>query len=425
MDKKKFVGGFGMACIFGAYGLSCTVAQTGALAGQGAHFMTAFWGLLFGAVGWGVFALATAYVGYKTRAPKDIFWQNVFGGIGSKFISLLLAIIILFWGGFDTFIAAQAIGNLMPEGMFNVGFSITVVVVVIVTIIGVVHGIPGIKWISMFSVPVAIAIFGFIVYGCIKTGGGWHVISQYEPETISYKTVFGVAHLFVACWMAGLLSVQDLAVESKNKTTTAIGTFTGGFVTCTCFLVGFFGTVVTSEMSLGNICAAIGGLVGTMGCLFTFVAQTNTQPGSALFYTNSASTALKLPFKTMGIILPCICGAETFYIQFAGSGVDTISAIITAVGIIITPIFGTTLTEFYIINKREMVMKPLSELPAFRPAGLITVAVGIVVATLVKNVPFYVLIIIAACCACQLFLRLVLKLDDKFIENAEKKAALQ
>lgn len=417
MSNKKLVGGFGMACIFGAYGLSCTVAQTGALAGQGAHFMTAFWGLMLGAAAWGVFALGTAYIGYKTRAPKDVFWQNVFGGIGSKLISLLLAVIILFWGGFDTFIAAQAIGNLMPDGMYNIGFSITVVVVVIITIIGVVHGIPGIKWISMFSVPVAIAIFGVIIYGCVKTGGGWDVVSQYEPETISYKSVFSVAHLFVACWMAGLLSVQDLAVESKNSATTTIGAFTGGFVTLTCFLVGFFGTIVTSEMSLGNICAAIGGIVGTMGCLFTFVAQTNTQPGSALFYTNSASTALKLPFKPLGIILPCICGAETFYIQYAGSGVDTISTIITAVGVIITPIFGTTLTEFYILGRAKMKMNPSERLPAIRPSGLISVAVGIVVATLTANVPFYVLIILATCCACQCFLRLVIKLDDRFVKT--------
>lgn len=410
-NKDTRVGIGGAVAIYAAYGLTCTVAQTGAIAGNSASFNVGFYGLILGAFVWGVFVLGSSYVGHKTGVHKDIVWKNVFGRYGSKLISLLVGIVLFFWGGYDTFIAAQAVGNLFPKEQYIIGFTITTVLVVFITSFGCVRGIPGIKWISMISVPVAIILFVAIIIGTVNSVGGWDVISQNRPEVILYDNVLDIAHMFVGCWMAGIMSLHDFGVGVKNVKSIVAGAFSGGIVTCFCFLVGFFGTIATGEDSIGNICLSIGGAIWIWGCLFTFVAQANTQPGAALFYVNSISTVTNLKFKLVGIVMPCLCGLETFWIAFGGDGVATISAIMTAVGIIISPIYGTVLTEFYIVGKRRIeVAEDENTLPALKPSGLISVIAGIIIASLISGVRFYVVITILCVAVIHTFLRLVLKM---------------
>lgn len=411
-NKDTRVGTWGSICIFGAYGLTCTVAQTGALAGQGAAFNVGFWGLLLGAIFWGIFSFGSAYIGHKTGVAKDVIWKTIFGRYGSKLPSVLVGIVLFFWGGFDTFIAAQAIGNLFPPEYYVVGFAITVVLVVFITSFAVVRGIPGIKWVSMISVPVAFILFVAIIIGAINASGGWAVVSQNVPETIVYDNVWDVAHMFVGCWMAGILSTCDFGSGVKNAKSLAAGTFSGGIITCFCFMVGFFGNIATGEASLGNICLALGGAIWICGCFFTFVAQANTQPGSALFYCNSISTAFNLKFAMVGIVMPILCGIESFWIGFGGDGVNTISAIMTAVGVIISPIYGTVLSEFYIVRKLKLeIAEDETTLPVVCPAGIISVIAGIIIATLISNVRFYVVLTVAAVALIHACLRLVIKMD--------------
>lgn len=410
VEKKAGVGG--SMALFAAYGLSCTVCQTGALIAQGSTFAIGFWGLLIGAFFWGLFTLGSGYVGHKTGQPKDIVWKNVFGRYGSKLVSFLVGIPLFFWGAYDSSIAAQAIGNLMPEGKFFLGFVITTILIVIVVVISGLRGIPGIEKVSIITVPVAIALFLAIIIGTINAAGGWAAIeATHQPETVVHNSVWSVAHLFVAGWAGGVVSVHDFGPGIKNVKALAAGTFTGGIVTCFCFAAGFFGYIATGELSIGNICLHLGGAIWIFGCLFTFVAQANTQPGTALFYCNSVSAAFKLPFRKVIIVGPILAGLGTVWIMYGGNGVATITSIITLAGVILSPIYGTVLSEFFLVGRGKIeIAEDETTLPFLRPAGLISVIVGIIIATVMSDHSYYALITVAVCAVLQLFLRKVLKM---------------
>ncbi len=377
-QNTKKLGYFSIATMYIAYCCSCTSIPNGGVIGEGSTFGTGFASIMLGWLIGSIIVAGTTMSTYKTGTFKDIIWSNIFGKHGSRITSAMMAFCMSFWACFDFFNGGQSLYNLMPEGSSakNLGFCICVILLVAVTIYGGVKGTSGVKIISNLTVPVAVILFVIIYIASVNAAGGMDALMAYQPaqETV---TVIGGAQIMVGMWMGGFCGIMDLAPGAKNGKVVIVASILGvGFIML-CFLVGQVGFIGTELKTLGDICMSLGGGIFWVGNIFVIIAQGNTTPACNLMYSNSWQNTFRTKTRTpFAIVVPIIAAVLAFIIMY-GAGVDFINVITDTVSTVMAPLVGVTLASFRIVEKRNPVIRPVEELPGWKPIPIVCLAIGV------------------------------------------------
>ena len=377
-QNTKKLGYFSIATMYIAYCCACTSIPNGGVIGEGSTFGTGFASIMLGWLIGSIIVAGTTMSTYKTGTFKDIIWSNIFGKHGSRITSAMMAFCMSFWACFDFFNGGQSLYNLMPEGSSakNFGFCICVILLVAVTIYGGVKGTSGVKIISNLTVPVAVILFVIIYIASVNAAGGMDALMAYQPaqETV---TVIGGAQIMVGMWMGGFCGIMDLAPGAKNGKVVIVASILGvGFIML-CFLVGQVGFIGTELKTLGDICMSLGGGIFWVGNIFVIIAQGNTTPACNLMYSNSWQNTFRTKTRTpFAIVVPIIAAVLAFIIMY-GAGVDFINVITDTVSTVMAPLVGVTLASFWIVEKRNPVIRPVEELPGWKPIPIICLAIGV------------------------------------------------
>lgn len=377
-QNTKKLGYFSIATMYIAYCCSCTSIPNGGVIGEGSTFGTGFASIMLGWLIGSIIVAGTTMSTYKTGTFKDIIWSNIFGKHGSRITSAMMAFCMSFWACFDFFNGGQSLYNLMPEGSSakNFGFCICVILLVAVTIYGGVKGTSGVKIISNLTVPVAVILFVIIYIASVNAAGGMDALMAYQPaqETV---TVIGGAQIMVGMWMGGFCGIMDLAPGAKNGKVVIVASILGvGFIML-CFLVGQVGFIGTELKTLGDICMSLGGGIFWVGNIFVIIAQGNTTPACNLMYSNSWQNTFRTKTRTpFAIVVPIIAAVLAFIIMY-GAGVDFINVITDTVSTVMAPLVGVTLASFWIVEKRNPVIRPVEELPGWKPIPIVCLAIGV------------------------------------------------
>lgn len=377
-QNTKKLGYFSIATMYIAYCCSCTSIPNGGIIGEGSTFGTGLASILLGWLIGSIIVAGTTMSTYKTNTFKDIIWSNIFGKHGSRITSAMMAFCMSFWACFDFFNGGQSLYNLMPEGsmMKNLGFCICIIILVAVTIFGGVKGTSGVKIISNLTVPVAVILFVIIYIASVNAAGGMEALMAYQPAE-NTVTVIGGAQIMVGMWMGGFCGIMDLAPGAKNGKVVIVASICGvGFIML-CFLVGQVGFIGTELKTLGDICMSLGGGIFWVGNIFVIIAQGNTTPACNLMYSNSWQNTFRTKTRTpFAVVVPIIAAALAFMIMY-GAGVDFINVITDTVSTVMAPLVGVTLASFWIVEKRNPVIKPVEELPGWKPIPIICLAIGV------------------------------------------------
>ncbi len=377
-QNTKKLGYFSIATMYIAYCCSCTSIPNGGVIGEGSTFGTGFASIMLGWLIGSIIVAGTTMSTYKTGTFKDIIWSNIFGKHGSRITSAMMAFCMSFWACFDFFNGGQSLYNLMPEGSSakNFGFCICVILLVAVTIYGGVKGTSGVKIISNLTVPVAVILFVIIYIASVNAAGGMDALMAYQPaqETV---TVIGGAQIMVGMWMGGFCGIMDLAPGAKNGKVVIVASILGvGFIML-CFLVGQVGFIGTELKTLGDICMSLGGGIFWVGNIFVIIAQGNTTPACNLMYSNSWQNTFRTKTRTpFAIVVPIIAAVLAFIIMY-GAGVDFINVITDTVSTVMAPLVGVTLASFWIVEKRNPIIRPVEELPGWKPIPIVCLAIGV------------------------------------------------
>ncbi len=385
-DSNKNIMGIGStAAVFLAYTCSVSTVPNGALVGERATYMDGVLGIILAFLIASLIAIFASWIGYKTGVNKDIVWKSMFGRHGFRICSLIFAFCQSFWACFDFFNAGQALYNLMPDNsvLKNLGFCIAIVVMLALTIIGGIFGITGVKWIATITIPIAMILFIIIYVSSYKEAGGMAALLAYVPVERTLG-VTGVAQIMIGMWMAGFVGMMDLTTNAKNTRTVVIASICGvGFIMF-CFFVGQIGFIGTGMKTVGDLCLSLGGAIFICGNIFVIIAQSNTTPACNLMYSNSYSEGLHLPRKPIAVIVPIFVAVLAFVIMY-GPGVDFISNITGTVSVLMGPLVGVMLAEFYIVSKRNIEIKEEKEYPAIKPSAVTCLLIGVVISFIFNN----------------------------------------
>lgn len=384
-QKENKIGVFALSGVFMAYFCSITAVPSGGIVGAGTPFKTGLAGIFLGFVVGAIFIALSTWIGYKTGLKKDQIWKQMFGRQGFRICSFVIAFCMAFWACFDLFNAAQAMYNLMPEPLKNFGFCLAIVILLVVTILGGILGMNGVTLISNLSIPVAIALFAIIYVVSYKHAGGAAGLMEYRPASTTL-TVGTIAQMEVGMWMAGYCGAIDLTVDAKNTRSVITASICGSGFVLLCFLVGQVGFIGTGMHTLADICASLGGGIFIIGSIFVMIAQGNTTPACNYMYSNSFSAVFNINRKFVAAIVPFFAAILAFVIMY-GPGVDFISVIIDTISTLAAPLFSIMITDFYVIRRRNLVIKEDNELQAIRICPIICLGIGIVMSLVFKMFP--------------------------------------
>lgn len=382
--KKLGIGS--TVAVFVAYTCSVSTVPNGAVIGENTTFATGLTGIALGFVIGTLIAFFSSWIGYKTGLGKDAVWKQIFGRRGFMLCSFIFGFCQAFWACFDFFNAGQALYNLMPEGsaLKNIGFCVAVCVMLVITIIGGVFGISGVKWISTATIPIAIILFAIIYFCSLKEAGGFDALAAYVPHGATLN-VGDCAQIMYGMWMAGFVGMMDLTTEAKNTKCVVVASILSVAFIGLCFMVGQVGFIGTGMKTVGDLCLSLGGAVFICGNLFVILAQSNTTPACNLMYSNSFSTGLNVPRKPVAIVVPILVAALAFVIMY-GPGVDFISKITDTVSILMTPLVGIQIAEFYVVCKKNLDIKAVEELPTLKPTAFVCLLIGVVISFALNNI---------------------------------------
>lgn len=416
------VGAFSLISMYVAYCCSATSVPNGGIVGESTNFHTGFWGIMLGWLIGSIIVALTTYITYRTGTTKDLVWREMFGRLGSRICSFLMAFCMAFWACYDLFNGGQALYNLMPEGaaLKNLGFCVAIVVLLVFTIIGGVSGVTGVKWISVLTVPVALILFIIIYIASYNSAGGLEGLRAYAPvrETMGMGAV---AHNMVGMWLAGFLGIMDLGTAAKNGRSVVIASIFGVAFIMLCYMAGQVGFIGTGMKTLGDICASLGGAIFFTGNLFVIFAQGNTTPACNFFYSNSFAHAFNFKSrKYIAIVVPIIAAVLAFVIMY-GPGVDFVNNITATVSTLMGPLIAVTIAEYHLVSREKFEIEPLENTPAIRPTAVICLIVGLVISFALNmipsiSIPSFIVIVITG--LLYVFLKRGLKLDSKILHKA-------
>lgn len=370
-DKRRhwfYVGSvyFGMTAVI-------VVCMTAGGLMHGLSFMNSLIAMVIGLILlFSLFFFPLGKIGAEVGLNTYVLGECAFGTLGSKIATALIitAIPSIAWYGIETEIAVKALASVITIPGGNIGMEILTFIFGILFAIPPMIGITSMAWINWIGIPVMAII---VIYG-IKLGlslAGWGAILSFVPAE-DLSLTWGI-NIQIAALIVGCCFVADYTrwINNSSRDITLAGLF-GLFPAS--ILLGLGGMVMAlTSAKLGveqtwNIVDVMVKLdMPGMALILIFMLQWTTcitaaySSGLALKKLFGGSRVLyTLLSAVIGSIL-AITGIVNYFLSFLG-----------LIAILIPPVAGAIITEYYFISHRKF--KPKSQM-IYLP-GIISIIIG-------------------------------------------------
>lgn len=323
-----------------------------------------------------------AYVGSKTGLSMDLLAHRSFGSKGSFLPSLMISITQIGWFGVGVAMFAYPVSELL-------GVNVWIIIIAAGAAMTFTSwwGIDAIEIVSIISVPL-IAILGIYSMGLAITdaGGVWSVFAN--SGGMSMFTAIG---LVVGSFISGGTATPNFVRFAKSPKSAVIATGIAFFIgNSLMFLFGAVGGAYTGQEDIFYVMIVQGLAVPAIIVLGANIWTTNNNAlYSAGLGLANVSRKRKRPMTLIGGIVGTL-GAIWLYNNFI-TWLNVLNATLPPIGII--------LTLDYFFHKERYAKENATPLAAVRPASIIGVIAGALVANLL---PFGIasinaMVIAAAC----------------------------
>jgi allantoin permease len=324
------------------------------------------------------------------------------------------------WFGLQTYAGSLAIsiliGEFWPEylslgGSFNFfGLNLpgllSFLLFWIINVLFIFAGIDRLGKLTKIVSPLIFVVFGGMAIWSIKLAGGIEPIINYSSRGVDGNSIL----VFISCvsaimatWVAQILSVSDITRFSRSNKDQSIGQISGLIITYLLFAVASISIIVGSEITFGvpiwNVLEVVERFDSRFAitlslltiCLSTLSVNIvgNIIPAG---YQLASLFPKRLNFKT-GALAATIIGIVIMPWKLMENP-TSIFAFLNIVGGLLSPVIGVTLTNYFLICKKEINLQELYSINHNRysnginlPAMLATLFAGII--SLMGNfVPF-------------------------------------
>lgn len=291
--------------------------------------------------------MLTAAQSAQTGVPSTVAVGRALGQRGSQLtISLVLAVSMIGWYGYQTIVCANSFCSLMMSS-FGVAFPEWLACVIWggLMLVTAFYGIGLTKVLNVVSVPL---LFVFLIYGVsiVLGDGGAAVVAAYEP-TEQGSMIVGIT-ISVGSFISGAVTSGDYNRYSKDGKSAALSCLVGvipcgvGALVCGAILA-----ICSGDTDITVMFANIG--LPVIGMLVLILATWTTNVGNAYSAGIAVVNALKLKDDKRPIVT-AVCGIIGILISLGGI-VYYFVDFLSILSYLITPICAVLIADYWIMGK--------------------------------------------------------------------------
>ena len=336
-------------------------------------------GLIDGALAIFLGGLLTACVGYLTMrvgAETRLSTYNIilfcFGRAGSHAVNLILAITLFGWYGVTAALFGRALSQAVGDG-FGVAVSPAVFTIAggVLMVVTTIYGFRAIDRLSRIAVPLLAAL---LLYGVWKVlgGAGFAELSAVParpgegPGSISAAVSIVIGSFFV-----GVTLVPDLSRFARAPRDAITGSFLSyGLGFPLVLLLAGLPVLVSADPDLVSSMTGLG--LGIPALVVMVFATWTTNINN--LYSASLSIARVLP-KVRDWFITLVSGVIGTLLALAGI-MDHFVDFLILLGIIVPPIAGIYLAQYFLIQPERVDVERLSSVGRFRWNAIVSWAIA-------------------------------------------------
>jgi cytosine permease len=318
---------------------------------------------VIGALILSVMSVPAAIVGVKSRLSSYMIVEHTFGYVGAKFVNFWFAVFLLGWYavtaelfGRTLFLAAGDLTSLtLAEPVYTILSSVLVIVTTM-------YGFRAIDRLALIAVPfLLLALIAVTVFSLQKTS--FADLLQIEGEGLTMATAISAV---VGAAAVGVVLTPDLTRYARNVGDCVTASFVGqGGGMTIAYVFGMIPVLVWNELEPMNYMIAMGFGAAALAVLIFATWTTNV----INLYGVSLSARASVPigsYRLMTVIggivgtLAAVIGIADFLIEF-----------LIVMGLLVPPIAGVYLCDFFLLQRRDFSAQSFAERPAFKVNALL------------------------------------------------------
>jgi len=358
-----------LALAFG-WGFLVTGLLTGGALGQGLPFvpdllMASFLGNSMNFV----IGALVGYIGYKTACNSGLLYRFAYGNIGAYIPVLFVALLTIGWQG----IVVGAFGFAWAQSFDSTTFYIVAIGAGLLYTVTTYIGVSAIEKVSMPSVLLLVGVGIYATWLNVDKVGGWDafVAMSAEKTSASPMSMKDAINLVVGSWIVGAIVMADFS-RFARKAWVAVAIPFVVLIISQWFLqiIGSMGGIVSGTYEFTTYMLEQGAVIGMVGLIAMSLALWTT--GDTNLYLPSVQTASV--FRKPQRVTTVICGLLG---TLLGLGVyQHFLSWINILAVLVPPIIGPVIVDFYLVNKRGYHAKDLDRLPAWNPIAIVAYVTG-------------------------------------------------
>ena len=319
----------------------------------------------------------TQDIGIKYGIPFAVSLIPSFGSAVAIIIPYFRDVPAMFWFGFQTWVAASAMNEIIHVGFGYDNLTLWIIIVVLIQILHTTLGIKAVTRLSQVAVPMLIAVGIYIAYVAFTDFG----LSFAKIWTMSGSTEKECSFMFAALsftggWTTMSISIMDITRDCtiSPEEVSTLGKVTRkylpsqfiGIIPAVLFytFIGIVGVVTTGYSDPAKILVAINAgrsdLALIICLLFILVSTWCTNDTANLFpaaYTITNTAPKKISFA-MGVVIAGLIGLA----MRPWSAAESMTNVLVIIGNLLAPVAGIMISDYYFLRKRKINVEDLYDL---------------------------------------------------------------
>lgn len=318
---------------------------------------------LTGALILSVMSVPAAIVGARTRLSSYMIIEHTFGYVGAKFVNFWFGIFLLGWYavtaelfGRTLFLAA---GELTTFAIPEWGYTVLSSALVTLTTV---YGFKAIDRLALIAVPfLVLALMAVVILSLQKTS--FSDLLLITGEGIDMPTAISAV---VGAAIVGVVLTPDLTRYARNTRDCIVASFLGqGGGMSIAYIAGMIPVLVWSELDPMTymFLMGFGGIA-----LLVLILATWTTNGLNL-YGVSLSCRASIPIGNYRSVT--VFGGIAGTLAALGGIAENLIDFLVLMGLLVPPIAGVYLVDFFIFKRTDLSAEKLEQRPAFRTNAII------------------------------------------------------
>lgn len=368
VDEAETVSGFQIGVVLIGISITLPLMYSAGELAQGAGFVNAVIATLTGALILSLMSIPAAIVGVKSRLSSYMIIEHTFGYAGAKFVNFWFGVFLLGWYavtaelfGRTLFLAAGELSTLaVPEWAYTVLSSALVTVTTI-------YGFKAIDRLALVAVPFLLLALLAVVVLSLREVSFAELLGT-SGDAIDMPTAISAV---VGAAIVGVVLTPDLTRYARNVRDCITASFLGqGGGMSIAYIVGMIPVLVWNELEPMNYMFLIG--YGGMALAVIVFATWTTNVINLYSTALAARASVPLGRYRSVVVASGVVGTAAALVGISDNLID----FLVVMGLLVPPIAGVYLSDFFLFGRRDFSAARLDGRPAIR-VNAVVVGLGV------------------------------------------------